>query len=92
MDVMRAVSGRALQPIRIGVRRVDPARLVVLQPDGTEQPLRAKSMAVLLRLAQGSPLALARFGLGSPVIGKLHHHEWHRRVPPGRAPAGNKST
>jgi TolB-like protein len=67
MDVMRAVSGRALQPIRIGVRRVDPARLVVLQPDGTEQPLRAKSMAVLLRLAQAPHQVVTRAALMEDV-------------------------
>jgi TolB-like protein/Tfp pilus assembly protein PilF len=38
--------------LSIGALTVDPGRLLVRQPDGTEQPLRPKSMEVLLRLAR----------------------------------------
>jgi TolB-like protein len=52
MDLPQALAGQAWPVIRIGALRVDPARLVVQRPDGTEQPLRAKSMEVVLRLAR----------------------------------------
>jgi TolB-like protein len=64
---MAEVQHAATNPLSIGALTIDPGRLVVRQADGTAQPLRAKSMEVLLRLARTPRAVVTRVALMEDV-------------------------
>ncbi len=57
----------ATRPLSVGALSIDPGRLVVRHADGTEQPLRAKSMEVMLRLARTPREVVSRAALMEDV-------------------------
>jgi TolB-like protein/DNA-binding winged helix-turn-helix (wHTH) protein len=64
MDDVQHAASRSLS---IGALTIDPGRLVVRHADGTDQPLRAKSMDVLLRLARTPRAVVTRAALMEEV-------------------------